>query len=73
MFQTSEFLRGLRAELDKADPGWRSTLRADLDSTYPGWETFSITVWDPTGFGREIVILANPERITEYVEEGGLP
>ncbi|HVK19388.1 MAG TPA: hypothetical protein VM533_20810 [Fimbriiglobus sp.] len=73
MFRTSEFLRGLRAELDEADPGWRVNLRADLDSTYPGWESFSITVWDQSGVGREVVILSNRERITEYVEEGGLP
>jgi hypothetical protein len=68
MFRASEFLRGLRAELDAADPGWRITLRADLDTTYPGWETFSITVWDRSGISREVVILSNRERITEYVE-----
>ena len=73
MFRMSEFLQGLRAELDEADPGWRATLRADLDTTYPGWETFSITVWDRTGTSREVVILANRERITEYFEGGGLP
>jgi hypothetical protein len=68
MFRASEFLRGLRAELDAADPGWRITLRADLDSTYPGWETFSITVYDQFGASREVVILSNRERITEYAE-----
>ena len=73
MFHVSEFLRGLRAELDQADPGWRTNLRADLDQTYPGWETFSITVWDRSGASREVVILANHERITERVEEGGPP
>jgi hypothetical protein len=73
MFRTTEFLRGLRAELDQADPGWRYTLRADLDTTYPGWETFSITVWDETGTSREVVILANPERITECANQGDVP
>lgn len=66
MFRTTEFLRELRAELDAADPTWRTSLRADLDSTYPGWETFSLTVWDRVGNNREVVILSNRERITEY-------
>lgn len=68
MFRSIDFLRGLRAELDEADPGWRETLRADLDATYPDWETFSITVWDAAGTSHELVILANRERITERVE-----
>lgn len=68
MFRASEFLQGLRSELDEADPGWRATLRADLDMTYPGWETFSITVLDQSGISREVVILSNRERITKHVE-----
>jgi hypothetical protein len=68
MFRSSEFLQALRAELDEADPGWRVILRAELDATYPGWESFSITVWDQSGTSRDVVILSNRERITEYVE-----
>ncbi len=64
MVRVKEFLRGLRAQLDEADPGWREALRADLNENCPGWENFAITLRDEFGVELDVVILANAEGVT---------